>query len=49
MKRLPQQRQWTNQVQLQQTNSASPGVDIMSNGIKRTESQTNFNGTINYY
>ena len=43
MKQLPrQQQQWTNQVQVQQTNSASPGVDIMSNGIRRTESQTNF-------
>ena len=44
MKQLPrQQQQWTNQVQVQQTNSASPGVDIMSNGIRRTQSQTKFN------
>ncbi|KAG5059711.1 hypothetical protein JHK87_000740 [Glycine soja] len=43
MKQLPQQGQWTNQVQLQQTNSALPGVDIMSNGIRRTQSQTKFN------
>jgi len=42
MKHLPQQHQWTNQVQLQQTNSASPGVDIMSNGIRRTQGQTKF-------
>jgi len=42
MKQLPQQHQWTNQVQLQKTNSASRGVDIMSNDISRTQSQTNF-------
>ena len=42
MKQLPQQQQWTNQVQVQQLNSASPGVDIMSNGIRRTQSQTKF-------
>ena len=43
MKQLPQQGQWTNQVQLQQTNSALPRVDIMSNDIRRTQSQTKFN------
>ena len=43
MKQLPQLGQWTNQVQLQQTNSALPGVDIMSNDIRRTQSQTKFN------
>ena len=40
MKQLPQQHQWTNQVQLQQTNSASPAVDIMSYGVRTNESQT---------
>ena len=42
MKQLPQEHQWTNQLQLQQSNSASPGVHIMSNGIRRTQSQTKF-------
>ena len=42
MKQLPRQRQWTNQLQLQQSNSASPGVHIMSNGIRKTQSRTNF-------
>ena len=41
MKQLPQEHQWTNQLQLQQSNSASPGVHIMSNGIRRSQSQTN--------
>ena len=42
MKQLPQEHQWTNQLQLQQSNSASPGVHITSNGIRRTQSQTKF-------